>query len=211
MNRVCDTWQDNGYNYEVTFTNLEPGAYTFQFNACNPDLVWAKSPLKLDIVIKDNRQRTIFILLIITFFSAAVVIIIWKKKIPEKKIKYSGTKISEDSLQEYFQQLEYYMQNKKPFKQKALHLDDVAKTLNIHPNYLSQAVNRLSGNNFFDYVNRYCIEESKKLLKDPTFDNHNLMGIGFEAGFNSKSPFYAVFKKYTGMTPAQYRKKHLNK
>ncbi|MFW6370967.1 MAG: helix-turn-helix domain-containing protein, partial [Bacteroidota bacterium] len=213
MSRVCDTWQDNGYNHEVSFTNLAPGDYTYQFNACNPDLVWANSPLKLDIVIKDNRQRTIFILLIILFLSAAAVavIIIRKKKIAVKKIKYSGTKISEDILQEYFQQLECYMQNQKPFKQKALHLDDVAKKLNIHPNYLSQAVNQLSGNNFFDYVNRYRVEESKKLLKDPAFENHNLMGIGFEAGFNSKSSFYAVFKKYTGMTPAQYRKKHLKK
>ena len=32
--------------------------------------------------------------------------------------------------------------------------------------------------------------------------------VGFEAGFNSKTTFYTVFKKFIGLTPTEYPEKN---
>ncbi|WP_366512817.1 helix-turn-helix domain-containing protein [Kordia sp.] len=49
------------------------------------------------------------------------------------------------------------------------------------------------------------IKQKKRLLKDPEYDNLNMLGIAFEYGFSSKATFYAVFKQFVGKTPNTYK------
>ena len=44
----------------------------------------------------------------------------------------------------------------------------------------------------------------------PHYHHYTILAIAFESGFNSKSSFNLVFKKYANMTPSQYRKNNLN-
>jgi len=44
------------------------------------------------------------------------------------------------------------------------------------------------------------------MLQDLDFDNYTITAIGLESGFNSKTSFYAAFKKFTNKTPVEYRK-----
>ena len=62
--------------------------------------------------------------------------------------------------------------------------------------------------NFTSYVNQYRVNEVKKMLCDPTFNKYNIESIGLEAGFSSKTTFFNVFKKFTGMTPKEFKKQH---
>jgi len=58
--------------------------------------------------------------------------------------------------------------------------------------------------NFFDFINRYRIEEFKiqSILKA---NNHlSIMGIAYNCGFNSKASFYRAFKKFEGISPTDY-------
>jgi AraC-like DNA-binding protein len=48
------------------------------------------------------------------------------------------------------------------------------------------------------------IEHAKELLNAGTADTLSIDGIGTQAGFTSRSGFYATFKAETGMTPSQY-------
>ncbi len=60
--------------------------------------------------------------------------------------------------------------------------------------------------NFYEYVNNYRIEEFKRLLLEPKYENIKFLNIAFDVGFNSKSTFNTSFKKFTGKTPSEYKK-----
>ena len=104
----------------------------------------------------------------------------------------------------HFQVIETVMHQKKLHKKAALKLKDLASHTELNPHLLSRVLNEAYPHGFATYVNEKRIEEAKYLLRTNT--NFTLEGIGYEAGFNSKSSFYATFKKLTGCTPAAYKK-----
>ena len=59
--------------------------------------------------------------------------------------------------------------------------------------------------NFYDLINGYRVDEAKRLLVNPENKNYTILSVGFEAGFNSKTTFNTVFKKFTGLTPTDFR------
>ena len=91
------------------------------------------------------------------------------------------------------------------FLHQTLTRQEVAEHLKITPNQLSHILNTVIGKSFYDYVNEFRVKEVTSMLKDPNHIHLTLEGIAYEAGFNSKSTFNAVFKKVKGMTPKQYR------
>lgn len=99
-----------------------------------------------------------------------------------------------------------YMQEKKPYLDAELTLSSLAKDLNISRSQLSILINEGVGDNFYDFINKYRVEEVKRLMVDPQVKNYNLLGIALEAGFKSKSTFNLIFKRFTGLTPTEYRK-----
>jgi len=99
-----------------------------------------------------------------------------------------------------------YMQEKKPYLDAELTLSTLAKNLDMSRSQLSQLINDGIGENFYDFVNKYRVEEVKRLMTDPAVKNFNLLGIALEAGFKSKSTFNLIFKRFTGLTPTEYRK-----
>ena len=65
--------------------------------------------------------------------------------------------------------------------------------------------------NFNQFLNKYRIEEAKKRLKDPEENQFVVLKIAYDVGFNSKSTFNTAFKKFTGMSPSQYRETYQEK
>lgn len=105
----------------------------------------------------------------------------------------------------YFKRFCFLLEKEKIFKDKMLSLSMIAEQLNVSANYLSQLINKLSKSSFSELINRYRVDEAKKCLSHPDYNNYTVAGIGFESGFNSTSAFYDAFKKHTGMTPSEYR------
>ena len=120
--------------------------------------------------------------------------------------KYQKSGLSYDKAEEYRQRLEQLMDEKQPYTQSDLTLDKLAGLLEISPHNLSEVINTRLNQNFFDYINGYRVEQVKEDLTDPEKENLTVLAIAFEAGFNSKSSFYSIFKRVTGMTPTDYRK-----
>lgn len=124
----------------------------------------------------------------------------------EQTEKYSHSSLVVEQAERYIQQLKAYLEEGKPFIHRDLTIQDVAKELNIPQHHLTQAINEQLEKNFYTLVNEYRIEEVKKRLVDPKAAHLNILAIAHDAGFNSKSSFNMTFKKYTGLTPSQYRK-----
>ncbi|MCI4667433.1 MAG: helix-turn-helix domain-containing protein [Bacteroidia bacterium] len=97
-----------------------------------------------------------------------------------------------------------YMDQEEPFLNPKLNLSELAGGLEIHSHELSRIINQGFNKNFNDFVNAYRVEKFKKLLQEPSFENHTFLAIAFHVGFNSKTAFNRSFKKLTGHTPRDY-------
>lgn len=81
-------------------------------------------------------------------------------------------------------------------------LDYVAGEVHLNPAYFSTLFKKEVGHSFKEYLNMIRIEESKRLL---TNSSYSIVDIAIAVGFEDQSYFSKVFKKYTGVTPKQYR------
>ncbi|HJW30394.1 MAG TPA: AraC family transcriptional regulator [Saprospiraceae bacterium] len=100
------------------------------------------------------------------------------------------------------------MEKDKLFQESELSLQDLADKLQQPAYIVSQAINDGLQKSFYDLVNGYRVEEAKRLLRNPENQNYKILSVGFEAGFNSKTTFNTVFKKFTGFSPSDYREQH---
>ena len=113
--------------------------------------------------------------------------------------------LSEERLLEMKSSLLKKMETQKPYLDPELNLPTLAGQLDLSLNELSELVNRIFGENFNQFVNRYRVEESKRLLISEKHAHLSMVGIAFEAGFNSKTAFNTTFKKMTGLAPTDFK------
>ncbi len=119
--------------------------------------------------------------------------------------RYEKLRLPESEEELYVKKLRDYMNEKKPYLQEELTLQDLAGELSLSINHISMILNIRLKQNFYNFINSYRIEEVKQKLSSPDFKDHNILSIAFSSGFNSKSTFNTAFKKFTGKTPKEYR------
>lgn len=86
-----------------------------------------------------------------------------------------------------------------------INTDEMAKELFISRPYLSQKFKEEMGETLTDFILKEKTEEAKRLLR---YTDKTATMIGSYLGFSSQSHFTRVFRKYTGLTPAEFRKKY---
>ncbi len=117
--------------------------------------------------------------------------------------KYGDKKLDDEEIQSVIRKLKRVMTEKELFKNPNLKINDVAKEITVSPHLLSQILNSNIEKNFTLYVNEYRINEACRMLAANA--NLTIEAIGDEVGFNSKSTFFATFKKIKGLSPSVYR------
>lgn len=123
----------------------------------------------------------------------------------KNKLKYSGSSLKDSEAEQIIGKISKLMVSSKPFLDPNLTLPQLANELDISTHHLSQIINEKFHLNFFDFVNQFRIEEVKAKINNPEFNNYSLLGIAVDSGFNSKSSFNRIFKKFTNQTPSQYK------
>lgn len=124
----------------------------------------------------------------------------------ETKGKYKRSGLNDKTAQGYQQKLQKYMEEKKPYLDPELAINDVAHQLHISRHHITQVINENLHKNFFTWINEYRVREVKQRLLDEKFSHLTIVAIAFDCGFNSKSAFNSIFKKETGQTPSEFRR-----
>ena len=90
-------------------------------------------------------------------------------------------------------------------KNKTLTLNQLASLVNLTPKYLSALFHKETGQTLTVFIHKVLIEKAQNLL---AYSDYSLGEISTYLNFSSQSYFISIFKRYTGITPGQYRKMH---
>jgi AraC-like DNA-binding protein len=119
--------------------------------------------------------------------------------------KYSRSGLTQERALIVQTRLHDIMRSKRLFLDNDLSLHDLADALGVPSHQLSQLFNVEMKTTFYDYINELRVEEVKRLMADTAMSDESILGLAFEAGFNSKSAFNKAFRKQAGLTPREYR------
>ena len=118
-------------------------------------------------------------------------------------LKNGDKKLQEQEAKYILSKLERVMTEKELFKNPNLKVNDVAREISVSGHQLSQLLNNNLSKNFTLFVNEYRINAACKILSEDS--NFTIDAVSLEVGFNSKSTFFATFKKLKGMTPSTFQ------
>ena len=120
-------------------------------------------------------------------------------------VKYRKTGLSKRISEELKEKLENLMQDRKPYLDVEIRLDNIAELLGVNRHQASQVINEHFDSSFFDFINGYRVYESKRILRNQK-KKINLSEVAYLSGFNNTVSFNIAFKKMTGTTPSEYRR-----
>lgn len=98
------------------------------------------------------------------------------------------------------------MEKDKLYLKQNLNIEEFSKRIDLPVKEVSAVINKHYGTNFFEFMNRYRVEEAKRLLGDPAQADKTVLDILLQSGFNSKSAFHRFFGRLVGVSPTEYRK-----
>ncbi|HKM92149.1 MAG TPA: helix-turn-helix domain-containing protein [Prolixibacteraceae bacterium] len=121
------------------------------------------------------------------------------------KGKYKNPVLTEALRENIGKRILEHFEKVLPYLNPELDMQTLSEQLQIPKHHVTEVLNGAFGKNFYQFVNEYRIEKVKKYLRRSN-NLYSIEAIGFECGFNSKSTFFSVFKKFTGSTPSEYQK-----
>ncbi|MBV6645379.1 MAG: AraC family transcriptional regulator [Cyclobacteriaceae bacterium] len=129
---------------------------------------------------------------------------LFSKKIKIDKHESEG---SSGNHKEIFEELDQLIQGEKLFLNHSLKLSDISEKLRQNEKVISRAINEIANENFNAFINRYRIDYAIRLLLSDTHKNFTIDAIAEDSGFYNKVSFYKAFKRITGSSPTEYRRK----
>lgn len=121
------------------------------------------------------------------------------------KSKWKETESNPDSeIGKLKEQLHFLMEEEQMFRQKDLHITDVALKAHSNRSYVSNCINKELDMTFSTYINTYRIEYAQSLMIQPS--DLSQLEISELSGFANEASFYRNFKKLTSITPNEWLK-----
>jgi len=113
--------------------------------------------------------------------------------------------LEEATVQARYQAILQLMERDKPWLDPGFSLQDLSTRLATNQKYISQAINMFSETGFSGMMNRYRVNEARRLILEGKPDT-SLNDIALQAGFTNRISFYRQFKEITGISPSEFLK-----
>lgn len=121
------------------------------------------------------------------------------------KTRYDRTSLSEKRARELWQTVTQHMQTHEPYLDSELSLAELAAAVDSYPRELSQVLNTVGNQSFYDFVNGYRAAKARELIRSDKRGTA-MVDIALAAGFTGRSTLYKYFTKCFAVTPSQLRK-----
>ena len=129
-----------------------------------------------------------------------------QSSLQEKPDETEAIAVSEATNVAYRKKLEQWMEHEKPYTNPDFRLIDLQQVLPMNRTYLSQFIHREYGCTFYQFVNRYRIEEAQRLKQEQP--DIKIGEVSARCGFSSPTVFTRTFTTIIGITPRQWVKKN---
>ncbi len=126
----------------------------------------------------------------------------------EAEVKYTRSTLKPEQMPMLKERLILLMDEKKPFLDSELKIQQLSEMMSISSHQLSQLINEQLGLSYPEFIHTYRIREAERLLSDPTYAETKILSIAFDVGYSNKATFNSAFKKLTGMSPLEYKRTH---
>ncbi|HEY0356576.1 MAG TPA: AraC family transcriptional regulator, partial [Flavisolibacter sp.] len=91
--------------------------------------------------------------------------------------------------------------------QERITIDQLASRLAISRRNLERRFKKVTYNSIVEYVQRVRIEAAKMSLER---NRENVNEAMYKAGYTDVKAFRTIFRKYTGLSPLEYKNKYSN-
>ncbi len=88
------------------------------------------------------------------------------------------------------------------YHRSSLQVQDIASEIHFSAGYMSSIFKRRMNKNVWEYITELRIESAKQLLCTTSKKRDE---IAYEIGYESPEHFSRMFKRYTGVSPTEYR------
>jgi len=123
---------------------------------------------------------------------------------PEEDQKYRFNKISDIEAQAIIERLKKCMVEQQLYLNEELKMPDLAKAVGCTNQALSQIFNVFMNERYYDFLNRYRVEEFKRIIATTDYSKFTLKALAKKSGFSSYTSFFRTFKEQTGVTPNDF-------
>lgn len=119
---------------------------------------------------------------------------------------YSSSTLTAETADRIRARLLVALDEQRLYLDPGLTLDSLAAELSVPRTHLSQVLNQSLGRSFLELVNERRAAEATRLLRRADLRHLTIEAIARRCGFASRSTFYEVFRRTTGVTPTEYRR-----
>lgn len=125
-------------------------------------------------------------------------------RVPYQIPRKAKSKRPSEELEALKISLESAMVNDQLYRNPTLSLQELAEKLKVGQTKLSHTINQCYHCNFYEFVNRFRLQDFIAKVEQNAHKKHTLLAIAFDVGFNSKTTFNKSFKQLFHLTPSQY-------
>ncbi len=119
--------------------------------------------------------------------------------------KYTRVKMDEAEFSEIVGKMSAYIEEHRSYTDQNFKMSDLADALGLSPSKLSQVFSLYLKENYYEFINRYRLDEFKRLIEAGEYKRFTLTALSERCGFK-KSNFFSTFRRVEGMTPMEYLK-----